>query len=96
MPALDPRAALVQAGPYRAAAERALDDRPLERAEALAVLRSPDGDLPAVLSAAFAVRARHFGLLLIRGVDAAAILRAHIIALAIRSRGIMDREERRQ
>src|SRR5439155_1115140 len=61
MPALDPRAALVQAGPYRAAAERALDDRPLERAEALAVLRSPDGDLPAVLSAAFAVRARHFG-----------------------------------
>jgi len=61
MPDLDPGAALEQAGRYRAAADCALADRPPSRADALAVLRSPDDDLPAVLSAAFAVRARHFG-----------------------------------
>src|SRR5438132_259627 len=61
MPGLDPGAALAQAGPYRVAADCALADRPLSRADALGVLGSPDGDLPAVLSAAFAVRARHFG-----------------------------------
>src|SRR5205814_2356038 len=53
--------ALARAGRYRRAAERALADEPLPRDEALAVLESPDGDLPPVLSAAYAVRARYFG-----------------------------------
>jgi biotin synthase len=57
----DPAAALARAGAYRRLAERALADRPLARAEALAVLRSADEDLPAVLWAAFAVRSRHYG-----------------------------------
>jgi biotin synthase len=59
--ALDPAAALVRAGAYRPLAERALADQPLGRAEALAVLRSADQELAAVLWAAFAARSRHFG-----------------------------------
>ena len=58
---LHPDEALARAGRYRRAAERALADEPLPRDEALAVLESPDGDLPPVLSAAYAVRARYFG-----------------------------------
>src|SRR5712691_7358660 len=58
---LHPDEALARAGRSRRAAERALADEPLPRDEALAVLESPDGDLPPVLSAAYAVRARYFG-----------------------------------
>jgi biotin synthase len=61
LPHVDEAAALEQAGAYRALAARALRDEPLARAEALAVVQSPDADLPAVLWAAFAVRHRHFG-----------------------------------
>jgi biotin synthase len=57
----DETAALARAGAYRPLAERALADAPLDRADALALLRSPDADLPAVLWAAYAVRHRHFG-----------------------------------
>jgi len=53
--------ALACAGRFRQAAECALADEPLPRAEALAVLESTDADLATVLSAAFAVRVRHFG-----------------------------------
>jgi biotin synthase len=54
-------AVLAHAGAYRAFAEQALEDRALAREQALAILGSPDEDLPAVLWAAFAVRLRHFG-----------------------------------
>src|SRR5438128_10499604 len=57
----DTAAALAAAGAYRRLAEQALADRPLARADARALLTSPDGDLPAVLWAAFAARSRHFG-----------------------------------
>ena len=57
----DSAAALARAGRYAGLARDALADRPLEREAALAVLRSPDEDLAAVLWAAFAVRSRHFG-----------------------------------
>ena len=57
----DTVAALTAAGSYRRLAEEALADRALARADALAVLRSADEELPAVLWAAFAVRSRHFG-----------------------------------
>src|SRR5213078_5059597 len=57
----DTAAALAAAGAYRRLAEQALLDRPLARAEARALLASPDADLPAVLWAAFAARSRHFG-----------------------------------
>src|SRR6058998_2616751 len=57
----DTAAALAAAGAYRRLAEQALADRPLARAEARALLASPDADLPAVLWAAFAARSRHFG-----------------------------------
>src|SRR5213083_2073216 len=57
----DTAAALAAAGAYRRLAEQALADRPLARDGARALLGSPDEDLPAVLWAAFAVRARHFG-----------------------------------
>src|SRR5690349_16810059 len=50
----DPAAALERAGRYRSLAEDALADRPLVREQALAVLRSPDDDLAAVLWGAFA------------------------------------------
>src|SRR5262252_9337204 len=57
----EPRRALALAGAYRVLAERALADERLESAEALGVLAAPDDALPAVLWAAYAVRARHFG-----------------------------------
>jgi biotin synthase len=57
----EPRRALALAGAYRMLAERALADERLESAQALAVLAAPDDELPAVLWAAYAVRARHFG-----------------------------------
>jgi len=38
-----------------------LTGRPVTRAEALAIMESPDDDLLAVLDAAFAIRRRHFG-----------------------------------
>src|SRR5262245_45787938 len=57
----DTVAALAAAGAYRRLAEEALADQPLARAEARALLASPDADLPAVLWAAFAARSRHFG-----------------------------------
>jgi len=57
----DTVAALTAAGPYRGLAEQALADRPLARADACALLDSPEEDLPAVLWAAFAARSRHFG-----------------------------------
>src|SRR5262249_49578428 len=57
----EPRRALALAGAYRVLAERALADERLESAEALGILAAPDDALPAVLWAAYAVRARHFG-----------------------------------
>ena len=60
-PGFDVTSALEHAGPYRALAERAVRDEPLSREQALAVLSSADGDLPAVLWAAFAARAQYFG-----------------------------------
>ena len=57
----DTDAALILAGDYRRLAEQALADRPLARADALAVLEGPDDELPALLWAAFAARSRHFG-----------------------------------
>jgi biotin synthase len=59
-PGFDVTSALEQAGPYRPLAERAVRDEPLSRAQALDILTSPDGDLPAVLWAAFAARSRYF------------------------------------
>lgn len=56
----DATAALDAAGVYRPLAEQALADEPLTRRQALDVLHS-DGDLPALLWAAFAVRSQHFG-----------------------------------
>jgi biotin synthase len=58
---LDLDDALVRAGRFRPLAERALADEPPTRAEALGLLASGDDDLPALLWAAFAVRAAHFG-----------------------------------
>ena len=58
---LDLDDALVRAGRFRPLAERALADEPPSRAEALALLASGDDELPALLWAAFAVRATHFG-----------------------------------
>ncbi len=57
----EPRRALALAGAYRAAAERALADHPLDAPLALGILRAPDDDLASLLWAAYAVRARHFG-----------------------------------
>jgi len=54
-------AMLTRAATFRALAETALDDRPLDAAAARRVLASGDEELPALLWAAFAVRARHFG-----------------------------------
>src|SRR5262249_30101257 len=56
-----PRRALALAGAYRALAERALADEPMEPGAALGILTAPDGDLSSVLWAAYAVRAAHFG-----------------------------------
>jgi biotin synthase len=58
----EPARALALAGPYRAAAERALVDGGLDVDTARTVMAAPDEDVPAVLWAAYAVRARHFGL----------------------------------
>jgi biotin synthase len=57
----EPRRALALAGAYRALAERALADQPIEAAAALGILTAPDADLSSVLWAAYAVRAAHFG-----------------------------------
>jgi biotin synthase len=57
----EPRRALALAGAYRALAERALADQPIEPAAALGILTAPDADLSSVLWAAYAVRAAHFG-----------------------------------
>jgi biotin synthase len=53
--------ALARAGAFRPLAEAVLAEQPLGRDAAHAVLASADGDLPALLWAAFAVRSRHFG-----------------------------------
>ncbi len=58
----EPARALALAGPYRAAAERALLDGGLDVDTAFSVMTAPDDHVPAVLWAAYAVRARHFGL----------------------------------
>src|SRR5262249_12358479 len=55
------RAAAAAAGPPGPPGGRAPAAGPLAPAEARALLRAPDGELPAVLWAAFAVRSRHFG-----------------------------------
>jgi biotin synthase len=57
----DVRAALASAGRFARLAETALADRPLPAEDARAVLACPDGETAALLWAAFAVRARHFG-----------------------------------
>jgi len=57
----DPRRALALSGAFRPLAERALADAPLSPAQARGVLAAPDGDLAALLWAAYAVRGRHFG-----------------------------------
>jgi biotin synthase len=57
----DVAAILAQAAAFRTLAEMALVDRPLDAAAARRVLASRDEELPALLWAAFAVRARHFG-----------------------------------
>jgi biotin synthase len=46
---------------FASLAEKALADRRLDRDECLGVLSGPDDELPDLLSAAFAVRSRHFG-----------------------------------
>src|SRR5262249_38412567 len=46
-----------------ALADRALAGEPLEREEALAVLRAPDDELLSLLAAAFRVRRAHYGVL---------------------------------
>jgi biotin synthase len=48
---------------WDALADKALGGEPLERDEALAVLQAPDGEILALLAAAFRVRREHFGLL---------------------------------
>ena len=58
---LTPARALELAGPWRVLAERALADAPLDPADGLALLASDDDALPALLWAAYAVRATHFG-----------------------------------
>src|SRR5262245_36601133 len=58
---LDLDDALGRAGRFRSLAERVLADEPPTRAEGLALLASGDDELPALLWAAFAVRAAHFG-----------------------------------
>jgi biotin synthase len=61
MPVPDSAAALERAGRFRRFAERALADEPLASTEAHDVLASADAELPALLWAAFAPRARHWG-----------------------------------
>jgi biotin synthase len=58
---IEPGRVLALAGPYRVAAERALADAGLDTATARAAMAAPDDQLPALLWAAYAVRAHHFG-----------------------------------
>ena len=58
---VDPRTALARAGAYRPLAEAALDGRPPDAGGLRALLAAADAELPAVLWAAYAVRARHWG-----------------------------------
>ena len=58
---LEPGRALALAGPFRAAAESALAGAPLDGATLRATMACPDHDLAALLWAAYAVRAQHFG-----------------------------------
>jgi biotin synthase len=58
---LTPARALELAGPWRPLAERALADAAIDPADGLALLDSGDDELAAVLWAAYAVRATHFG-----------------------------------
>jgi len=53
--------ALAGAGRFTRLAESALADRPISTEDARSVLACPDDELSALLWAAFAVRARHFG-----------------------------------
>jgi biotin synthase len=55
--------AVTVAQSWDALADKALAGEPLERDEALAVLRTPDEELLSLLAAAFRVRRAHFGLL---------------------------------
>ncbi|MFN8542668.1 MAG: biotin synthase BioB [Candidatus Binatia bacterium] len=57
----DVTVALAQAGPFRALAERSLSGQGLAPDEARSCMRAADGDLAALLWAAFAVRAHTFG-----------------------------------
>ncbi|HJW68406.1 MAG TPA: biotin synthase BioB, partial [Candidatus Binatia bacterium] len=57
----EPRRALALAGAYRALAECALADAPLDPGDALGVLSAPDDALASLLWAAYAVRGAHFG-----------------------------------
>src|SRR5262245_49828994 len=61
MPLPDSAGALARAGRHRRLAEQALADVAFAAEDALAVLRTPDPELPALLWAAFAVRRRWFG-----------------------------------
>jgi biotin synthase len=54
---------LADAGLWDAVADRTLGGEPIDRQEALAVLRAPDDELLALLDAAFRVRRAHFGVL---------------------------------
>ena len=58
---IEPGRALALAGPFRAAAESALAGAPLDGATLRATMACPDHDLAALLWAAYAVRAQHFG-----------------------------------
>jgi biotin synthase len=58
---LDLAAALARAGTFRPLAEAALHDQPLTAEAVRLVMASADDEVPAVLWAAFAVRARDFG-----------------------------------
>lgn len=57
----DVAAALERAGRFRSQAERALAGEPLSAGEGLDLLAAPDDEVAALLWAAFAVRACHFG-----------------------------------
>jgi biotin synthase len=54
---------LAAAGLWEAVADKTLAGEPIDREEALAVIRAPDDELLALLDAAFRVRRAHFGVL---------------------------------
>jgi biotin synthase len=54
---------LAAAGLWDAVADKTLAGEPIDREDALAVLRAPDDELLALLDAAFRVRRAHFGVL---------------------------------